>query len=315
MPTFNVRESIEIAAPRSEVHHIIGDYQQWPVWSPWLCAEPACPLTFQGESGVAGHGYDWKGKVVGSGQMRLRSVSDSVLGMDLTFLTPWKSEADVEFHLENLGENSTRVSWLMTSKLPFFMFFMKSTFASMIGMDYRRGLSMLKEYAETGKVASQAQVDGIVDLQPMSYMGLTGTAPLADMGSVMSQAFQRLETIAADNGLGADPTALALYTKMNVKAAESNYIAAISVGNTAVDPSLISKEQLTSGSIEPGRALKITHTGSYNHLGNAWSTGMMNMRSQKLKKSRSQPPFELYLNDPKNTPDDQLVTEVYFPLR
>ena len=315
MASFNVSESIEISAPRSKIHHILSDYQQWPVWSPWLCAEPDCPLSFQGQAGVVGHGYDWEGKVVGSGQMRLRSISDQTLSMDLFFLTPWKSEAEVEFTLEDLGNNKTRVSWLMTSKLPFFMFFMKSMFASMISMDYRRGLAMLKEYAETGKVASRAQAEGIVDIQPTTYVGLTGTAPLADMGSVMGEAFQRLETIAANNGLSKETSAMALYTKMNVKAAESNYIAALNTDGTVIDPALLSKEQLTSGSIEAGRALKVTHTGSYNHLGNAWSTGMMNMRSQKLKKSKTQPPFELYINDPKNTPDDQLVTEIYFPLR
>ena len=315
MATFNVRESIEIARPRADLHHIIGDYNQWPVWSPWLCAEPACTLTFHGEAGIVGHGYDWKGKVVGSGEMRLRSVGNDTLEMDLLFLTPWKSKAAVTFELEELGDNSTRVSWLMTSKLPFFMFFMKSMFASMIGMDYRRGLTMLKEYAETGKVASLAQVDGIVEIKPMTYMGIKGTAPIAKLGEAMGEAFPKLEAIASKNGISNDYSPIALYTKMNVKAAESNYIAALTTDSANINTSELAKEQVTTGSIEAGRALKITHTGSYNHLGNAWSTGMMHMRAQKLKKSRNQPPFELYINDPESTPDEQLVTEIYLPLR
>ena len=69
------------------------------------------------------------------------------------------------------------------------------------------------------------------------------------------------------------------------------------------------------GSIEPCRALKVIHKGSYNHLGNGWSTAMAHQRYKKLRPLKAQCPFEFYPNDPGTTPEDELVTEIFIPVR
>ena len=176
MPKFDVQQAIEINTPLQTVYAILADFRQWPIWSPWLCAEPECSITYNGSADSPGHSYAWQGDVIGAGNMQLTDRSDTTLTMDLTFLKPWKSSADVSFQLESLESNKTRVSWLMHSQLPFFMFFMTSTFSAMIGADYRRGLMMLKEYAETGTVASNNTFDGVVAIDQTEYAGISGSA-------------------------------------------------------------------------------------------------------------------------------------------
>ena len=69
--------------------------------------------------------------------------------MDLTFLKPWKSQAKVAFYLKEEGA-STQVRWTIDSGIPFFLFWMKKQMEIFVGMDYDRGLTMLKDLVETG---------------------------------------------------------------------------------------------------------------------------------------------------------------------
>lgn len=56
----------------------------------------------------------------------------------------------------------------MDGKLPYFMFFMVKMMKNWIGMDYERGLAMLKEFIETGEVISRVEKTTISTiLQPL----------------------------------------------------------------------------------------------------------------------------------------------------
>ena len=187
MPSYEVRKTIEIDAPRQRVHEVLVDYSQWPVWSPWLCAERDCKLTLHGSAGQPGHGQDWQGDVIGSGQMRLLSTGEASateqrLAMDLKFLKPFKSQADITFNLQAVDETRTRVEWVMDSSLPFFLFFMTSGIKAMIASDYQRGLLQLKDYIETGTSPTQSDVAGIVEVDEINYIGNPGSSAMDSIG-------------------------------------------------------------------------------------------------------------------------------------
>jgi len=160
MPTFQVNKSIVINAPAAALRTSLMDFKQWPSWSPWLITEPKATVNFNAKQGQIGAAYDWHGDMTGVGEMRLTKASDTTLEMDLTFLKPFKSSAKVGFDLIEKGE-STEVTWRMKSQLPFFMFWMVSKMKTFIGMDYERGLRMLKELVETGSVASKLSLEGV----------------------------------------------------------------------------------------------------------------------------------------------------------
>jgi len=103
---------------------------------------------------------------------------------------------------------------------------------------------------------------------------------------------------------------ISLYNKFDIKKQNCVYTSAVPVKSTTeVEP------PLHSGKIEACRALKLTHKGSYEHLGTAWATAMANQRHKKLKLSKVQPCYEVYVSDPDNTPAEELVTEIYLPVR
>ncbi len=63
-----------------------------------------------------------------------------------------------------------------------------------------------------------------------------------------------------------------------------------------------------------GRHAVMQHKGPYATLGAAWEWLYGRWLPQSGEEPRDAPPFELYVNDPRNTPPDQLRTDIRLPL-
>jgi effector-binding domain-containing protein len=308
MPKYTVDQSIEINAPASAVRDTLTNFRAWPAWSPWLYVEPTTALKYWGEAGAVGHGYSWDGKETGAGQMTLTEISDGQIRLDLVFTRPFKSKAAVGFTLAETAEG-TRVHWTMHSALPFFMFPLVGMMTNMISMDYRRGLAMLKAQVEDGAIQSETIREGIVDLPTGPYLGVAGSAHYSEMATEMGRDFPQM--LAAVQTAGLEPTAppMSVYTKMSMRTGRFDYIAAMPVApNTTA-------AGLAPGQLTAGRALKVVHTGPYHFIGNAWSSVMSQARAEKHKLNKRRPAIEVYLNDPATTPEAELITEIYVPIR
>ena len=309
MPGYHVVRSIEIDANADRVRAATQDFAEWPKWSPWLCMEPDTKLNVFGAPGEAGHNYDWDGEIVGAGSMNIEAISRDRQDMTLKFLRPFKSEARVTLEVESPSDAETRVTWHMRGKLPFFLFFMLGTMKAMIGMDFERGLKMLKEYVETGTVESHSELLGIVDVPRTHYVGVEARCSMSEIGDSMRQTLPAVHKIATENGVEMSGPPGTIYHEYDMKAQTCHYTSFVPT------PSSAEVSGATSGTIDACKALKVVHTGNYEHLANAWSTGMAYQRYKKLKPLKGQPPFEIYSSDPEQTPVEDIVTEIYFPLR
>lgn len=68
------------------------------------------------------------------------------------------------------------------------------------------------------------------------------------------------------------------------------------------------------GQIPGGNYVTSRHVGPYSGLGAAWGQ-LVDYIEKYLKKTISDnPAFEVYVNDPSDTPEDQLITELYMPV-
>jgi len=310
MPKVNVDASIRIAAPVQKVHDTLVDFNTWPIWSPWLYMEPEAKVSYRGDVGQPGHGYDWLGQKTGSGEMTLRDSSLSRINCDLQFLKPFKSYADVAFNLKAVDDSTTEVTWFMDSSLPFFMFWMKATMIGMIKSDYNRGLSLLKDHLETGEIPSRTVIEGVVDVEAIDYVGVCGAAKMSDLASTMGSSFEQLMGGATAANASVNGTPFSVYNAMDIKTHHCDYTAALPVTEAvSVDAPLMCAKRPAC------KALKVVHTGPYRHLGNAWSSIMADAKDRKLKVLKSQAPFEHYINDPAETPENNLITEIFLPVR
>ncbi|NND92617.1 MAG: hypothetical protein HKN42_17320 [Granulosicoccus sp.] len=310
MPSIHVQTSIDIDAPADRIREVLVDFHTWPAWSPWLYIEPEAQVSYRGDVGQPGHGYDWTGQKVGAGGMTLTRQSNERIDCDLQFLKPFKSSAKVQFDLQAGSQSRTAVTWHMDSSLPFFLFFMEASMSAMIRSDFRRGLLLLKDYVEQGATHSHSEVQGVVKVDAVDYVGCAAETAMSDLSGSMQETFTALHDGLRQADIQSVGLPFCLYEKMNIKRDHCRYTVAMPVAAAvpAPAPLLVARRAECM-------ALKVVHTGPYHHLGNAWALLMSEARHRKLKVHRNAAPFECYLDDPQNTDAQELVTELFLPVR
>jgi len=306
MPAIHVSKSITIEASAEKVFQLLSDFHHWPAWSPWLVLEPGATVDVKPD----GKFYSWEGKRTGSGEMKIVSeTAPHRLDLLVTFLKPWKSSSPVWFELNDQG-NATEVIWHMDSKLPFFMFWMKKMMTAYIGLDYTRGLMMLKDYAETGAVPSKLDFKGISQYAGCSYVGIKTSCTLETVGAKMAEDFNRLSRWAS-NHAGTIAGNFSIYHKWDAVNNSVMYTSAFPVKEI---PSELPNGFIT-GKIPAVNVNTVVHTGPYKFLGNAWSAQYSMQRAKEFKYRKGIDPFETYTNMPGAVPEHELITEVHFPVR
>ncbi len=307
---YDVKRSITINKANSEVFNLVKDFNHWKEWSPWLCMEPDAKVKITGNGMTVGDTYSWEGELLGQGTMKhLKIETGKIIEQDIAFLKPMKSESFVYWEFKNENDSTTKVTWGMKGEMPFVFRFMTKMMEPMIGMDYDRGLKMLKDLSEKGYIASKVEVIGEVDAPEFKYIGERNSATFDDADEKMKASFMKLSEFASENQLQFDK-AMSLYHEFDLIKGYYEYTAALPIKDD-----IEIKDPFYIGDIAATKALKIKFTGDYEHLGNAWSTGMSYMRTHKLKEKKGIPSYELYLTNPMEELDEKKwVTELYFPI-
>jgi effector-binding domain-containing protein len=307
MPAISVSKSITIDETAGNIFSKLNDFNHWTAWSPWLIMEPEASVTVSDDAKY----YHWEGERVGEGEMKIISEKENEkVDYDLTFLKPWKSHAKVTFILESAGD-STKVTWTMDSSLPWFMFWMKASMEGFIGMDFERGLNMLKDYIEKGSVPSKLEYIGEFDFEGTTFVGLKSTCPFADIGPTMQEDFGKLGEYAMSNHENTTGMMFSQYHDWDIKNQTTTYSVAFGVKEVPSDL----PDGFYIGEIPQTKMYRTRHTGPYNHLGNAWSA-MMNLgRSKVFKQNKKIDPIEIYVSDPQEIPENELVTDICFPVK
>ncbi len=310
MPRFHVQRSIQIAASPEQVFDRVADFNTWTKWSPWLLAEPEAQVTVTDNARNVGAVYAWQGEVVGAGEIEhLRLDRPHKIEDEIRFLRPFRSRSQVVFELQPVG-SETQLTWHMQGSLPWFMFWMKPMMQTFIGMDYGRGLRMLKEWIETGNIQSQTTITGVVPVGPLHMLGVRDQCAVADVSKSMEAAFKKVSNLFHQQNLPTDGGMISVYHRFDMKAGTFDYTS----GYVVPESTLGQADQLTSWSLPASNAFCVKHIGSYHHLGNAWSVANQIARYKKLKQCKLGT-FELYRTTPPETPDAELLTEIYLPLR
>ncbi|MDC0325642.1 SRPBCC family protein [bacterium] len=307
MPKFSIQKAIQINVSVEEAFESVWDFRQWNSWSPWIIAEPDCELSYADD----GKSYTWDGKIIGSGQMEvLEELPGNCIQYRLTFLKPWKSVSDVTFLFAQKDEG-VEVTWTMNGSLPWFMFFMKSMMTAAIGMDYERGLNMLKDHLETGEVPSKLEFQGVVDFQGIKYLGVRSRCAIPEIGPKMQKDFGRMVSWLKEQEVESNGKPFAIYHDFQIAKGITEFTCCIPVNSISTKL----PDEMLSSELPNCKAYQIKHTGPYRHLGNAWSAGIMHSRAKVFRQDRKAPTFEIYESDPHTTPENDLVTVLHFPLK
>jgi effector-binding domain-containing protein len=84
------------------------------------------------------------------------------------------------------------------------------------------------------------------------------------------------------------------------------------VGFPVAQP-LPEKGKVKMSKLPGGKAVVGMHIGPYNKLGDAYTEITEWMKEKDIESPNMC--YEIYLNDPENTPENELKTEIYFPIK
>lgn len=307
MPKTNVHMTVEISRPVEQVFAAVNNFNNWSAWSPWLIMEPGVTLKVSEDAKY----YEWEGNRTGSGNMTITSENENrSISIDLLFLKPWKSKSTVRFEFEPKGE-STIVHWHMQGSLPFFLFWMKKAMEVYLGMDFDRGLRLMKDFVEDGTVHSQLTFTGKQTFNGTKFIGIKTTCTKATMGNKMAEDVPKLMAFAKENEIQITGAPFTQYHVWNLVKDKIVYTAGIPVSHVPSDL----PDGFYGGELPSIQAYILNHKGPYHHLGNAWGTLYSMQRNKEFAVNKKIHPFELYLNVPGEVQDNELVTSIYFPLK
>ena len=169
---------------------------------------------------------------------------------------------------------------------------------------------MLKDYLETGSVHSKLDFPGIEKFKGFNYVGIKTQCTIAGIGEAMEKDFGRLREALNREDASLDRI-FSIYHKWDMVKGTAEYTSGCPIKKV---PENLPRD-LFSTNFPTVDAYKVVHTGPYRHLGNAWASGMMHGRAKLFKQSKKIHPFETYGNDPKQTHENELVTNIHFPVQ
>ena len=320
MSTFSAQSSITIQAPIEEVFDKVVYFEEMNKWSPWLIMDSEANVERLGEDGTLGATHIWDGPMIGYGELKNTHIEPlkSIIG-EVNFSRPmnarskinFKFSARAQYDFSELDEQHTQVSWTMQGQLPWTLALAKSTIERSVKADYKRGLTMLKEYCEQGEITSKVEVLGTKVGQAFDYIGLKENTSLDQLPQRQTENFTQLYTYLQERHLPDSQIAFTMYHRYDTNKDRCQYTAGLSL-NQLPD---ITPEPFISGTIAAGSALVVKHTGAYTNLPNAWETGQLYLKHHGLKFNAKSSPLEIYVSDPRNTPVKDLVTMIYFPVK
>jgi effector-binding domain-containing protein len=310
--SYNVEREVKVNVPVEKAFSTVIDLKSWTEWSPWIVMEKSAAITYNGETGKPGSSFSWKGNLVGSGTLTINSITENEkVDMTVAFKEPFPSSSGTFFTLSGDTASSTIV-WGMNGEMPFFFKFMAKQIEPMIGMDYERGLFMLKELLETGKVSSTVNIIGQRETEALKYIGIKSTLNYESIGDSMKAAYTKLwNLIESNENMQFAGTPMAIYHEWGLDGGPVVYTAAIPYTGT-----FESMPGIIEGTIPSIKILEVEHLGRYENTGNAWATAFSYARYNKLKQNKKIDAYEIYTNDPEvETDHDKWRTVVCLPIK
>lgn len=317
----HVQRSIKIQAPDAQVFALVNGFRHFDQWSPWADKDPQMKVQISGPAYGVGAHYEWTGnKEVGSGTQEIvASTENAQVKTKLTF-AGFERPSLATFDLESEGP-LTRVTWGLEITLggnPIAHYF-GLLMNRQIGPDYERGLARLKTLAESGdKTDFSALKANLVDSTAQSYAYVSGsTSTDTDaIGKALAAAYGKVGVFMAAAGLKQAAPPIALTRRWDEQAKVYEFDAGIPVDRSdAQAPATVNGKpnEVKIAQTYAGPALRVEYRGPYAGMPKAYTLIDAFKKAYALQDNGLS--WEQYVSDPGKTPEAQLLTDIYVPVK
>ena len=311
----HVERSATIDAPRATVFVQLNGFKNFNKWSPWAEKDPNAKYTYEGPETGVGAKFSWSGdpKTVGSGSQEItesRPYDTVVSSLDFGD----KGKAIASYLLAPEGDG-TKITWSLDATLgmsPVGRYF-GLLFDRMIGPDYEKGLANLKALAESLPKADFSDLKTeIVSVSPVTVAYVEAKSSQDDraIASAIGAAYARVGEFLAARKLRQAGAPLTINTKWSD--GEYEFEAAIPL-NKAPAGQIPAGSPVKVKETYGGRAIKVAHRGPYHDLAQTYDK--LHAYAAASGHEASGPTWDEYVSDPGNTPEAELITNIYLPIR
>jgi effector-binding domain-containing protein len=311
----HVERSVTIAAPRATVFTIVNGFRMFSKWSPWAAIDPTMKVTITGPEWGVGATQSWVGdpKKVGTGSETITgSVPYDSLTVALDFGDQGKPISRWTFATE--GDN-TKVVWGMDADMgkgPVGRY-IGLMMDRMVGNDFAKGLASLKILAEGLPKADFADLKvEIVDTTavPIAFVSSTSGKGETEIATAIGAAFGQVGKFMAAAKLKQAGPVMTINTKWD----DTGYAfeAAVPIDHmpealpASVAPVAVKQTYV-------GKALKVVHKGAYRTMQKDYD--QLDAYAAAHGYERPAPTWDEYVSDPGKTPEPDLLTNIYMPVK
>jgi DNA gyrase inhibitor GyrI len=308
--TFEIRRSLTMSVDRSTVFAKVRDLRGWRDWSPWLLHEPDARLAYSPHPDQKGGFYTWDGPAIGAGRLtHLRLDEPTRIDQRLEFKRPFKAVSETWWEFAEPADGGTAVTWCMRGRLPFLLRFLTGMVSRMTGNDFELGLALLRGTLDPTAERPLVRFQGACERPAQDVLTIPFSGGLADLIATARSGFPRLDGYLAAAGATPPGPPFTVIYKANAKATQFTCDLALPVP-TGVDPGEFKVKRL-----DGGRYFVTELQGSYQFLGPVWSSVMAHLQMHKIRRDRSRPCLEVYVNDPtKVAHSNDLLTRILVPV-
>lgn len=311
----HVERSTTVNAPIGTVYAVLNSYKLFNRWSPWAALDPNTKYEFSGPAAGVGSKMSWSSdnKNVGKGSQEItESRAGEYIKTALDFGTNGKGTADFKLSRDAEG---TKVVWGMDSDLganPFAHYF-GLMIPGMVGKDYEKGLASLKNLVETLPKAdfSDLSVESL-NVTPVMVAFIPGSSTQADsaIAAALGASYMQVGQFMGANGLKQAGPPMSITRKWENN--KFDFDAAIQVDKSP-DAPVPADSKVQIKQTYGGAALRVVHRGAYHGLAATTEKFMAYAAAHGIEMNGDC--WEEFVSDPGNTPEPELITHIYMPIK
>jgi len=307
-------KSIVINTPPNIPYSQVANLRNMHKWDPWSQIDTSMETTYDGPLVGVGAKRSWKSKheSVGIGSMVITKAEQfSYIDSDLDFGDQGKATSYYKF--EEIEDGKTKVTWGFHSDIdiPIMGGYLLAMMGPMIEEEYMKGLENLKKLSEGIQNKTDLSDRKItlekLNLQKMVCISGSTTQDDPNIAQKFGEAYGKLMSNIQVNGMEMAGPQLTVTTHWGENKYE--YQNCIPVKEIIGD---LSASVVEKTSYE-GTAVKIEHIGPYAESEPSYNAIMAYIEQFGFEMVGF--PWEVYINDPTETPEDKLITHIYFPIK
>ena len=310
--THRIEVTTEIDAQPATVFALVNDFRRFTLWAPWADTDPNARFIYSGNSRGVGATVTWDGAIIGSGTQTI-TESTPFEHVSIVMSPGEPGEAKSWFRLVP-GVGTTIVHWGFEAD--YGMNIVGRYFASMLGSvvarDYQTGLANLKVLAESLPRADFSDIEIehlVVEPIEIAYLPTRSRPEPSAISDAMGEAYFEILTFIDENGL--QDAGAPLSITRTYSGSELLFDSAIPVRGTSDATPRDGTVKL--GQTYGGPVIRVRHVGSYRDL--STTHRKISAYLAALGIERNGAAWESYVSDPGNTPEAELLTYVYYPIK